>query len=73
MELTSVAGMMDLYLRKIIHPQAHENYRVILKREAGWRIAAQYRWARPTTRSRMRNGMIQINAAARLPPKEFAQ
>jgi hypothetical protein len=22
---------------------------------------------------RMRNGMIQINAAARLPPKEFAQ
>jgi hypothetical protein len=38
---------------------------------AGWRVAA--RWARPTTRSRMRNGMIQINAAARLPPKEFAQ
>ena len=27
--------MMDLYLRKIIHPQAHENYRVILKREDG--------------------------------------
>jgi hypothetical protein len=28
---------------------------------------------RPTNRSRMGNGMIQINAAARLPPKEFAQ
>ena len=24
---------IDLYLRKIIHPQAHDNYRVILKRE----------------------------------------
>ena len=22
---------MDLYLRKVIHPQAHDNYRVILK------------------------------------------
>jgi hypothetical protein len=40
---------------------------------ARWRIAARYRLVRPTTRSRMRNGMIQINAAARLPPKEFAQ
>jgi hypothetical protein len=40
---------------------------------ARWRIAARYRWARSTTRSRMRNGMIQINAAARLPPKKFAQ
>jgi hypothetical protein len=36
---------------------------------AGWRVAARYRSARP----RMRSGMIQINAAARLPPKEFAQ
>jgi hypothetical protein len=26
---------MDLYLRKVIHPQAHENYRVVLKREDG--------------------------------------
>lgn len=26
---------MDLYLRKVIHPQAHDNYRVILKREDG--------------------------------------
>jgi hypothetical protein len=26
---------MDLYLRKVIHPQAHENYRVILKCEDG--------------------------------------
>ena len=26
---------MDLYLRKVIQPQAHENYRVILKREDG--------------------------------------
>jgi hypothetical protein len=26
-----------------------------------------------TDRADMRNGMIQINAAARLPPKEFAQ
>ena len=24
---------MVLYLRKVIHPQAHDNYRVILKRE----------------------------------------
>jgi hypothetical protein len=40
---------------------------------AGWRVAARYRWARPTTCSLMRNGMIQINAAARLPPKEFSQ
>ena len=24
---------MALYLRKFIHPQAHDNYRVILKRE----------------------------------------
>ena len=24
---------MDLYLRKVIHPQAHDNYRVILKGE----------------------------------------
>ena len=40
---------------------------------ARWRIAARYRWARPTTRSRMRNSMIQINAAARLPSKKFAQ
>jgi hypothetical protein len=22
---------MDLYLRKVVHPQAHDNYRVILK------------------------------------------
>ena len=26
---------MNLYLRKIIHPQAHDNYRVILKRDDG--------------------------------------
>ena len=26
---------MDLYLRKVIHPQALENYRVILKQEGG--------------------------------------
>ena len=26
---------MDLYLRKVIHPQAHENYRVVLKRDEG--------------------------------------
>ena len=26
---------MDLYLRKVIHPQAHDNYRVILKCEDG--------------------------------------
>ena len=26
---------MDLYLRKVIHPQAHENYRVILKCDGG--------------------------------------
>ena len=26
---------MNLYLRKVIHPQAHENYRVILKGEDG--------------------------------------
>jgi hypothetical protein len=26
---------MDLYLRKVIHPQAHENYRVILKLDEG--------------------------------------
>ena len=25
---------MALYLRKVIHPQARDNYRVILKREA---------------------------------------
>jgi len=24
---------MNLYLRKVVHPQAHENYRVILKRD----------------------------------------
>ena len=23
---------MNLYLRKVVHPQAHDNYRVILKR-----------------------------------------
>jgi len=26
---------MDLYLRKVIHPQAHDNYRVILKLDEG--------------------------------------
>jgi hypothetical protein len=26
---------MDPYLRKVIHPQAHENYRVILKLDEG--------------------------------------
>ena len=26
---------MNLYLRKVIHPQAHNNYRVILKRDDG--------------------------------------
>ena len=26
---------MALYLRKVIHPQAHDNYRVILKLEDG--------------------------------------
>ena len=26
---------MELYLRKVIHPQAHDNYRVILKLEDG--------------------------------------
>ena len=26
---------MDLYLHKVIHPQADDNYRVILKREDG--------------------------------------
>ena len=26
---------MDLYLRKVIHPQAHDNYLVILKRDDG--------------------------------------
>jgi len=26
---------MNLYLRKVIHPQAHDNYRVILKCEEG--------------------------------------
>ena len=26
---------MDLYLRKVAHQQAHENYRVVLKDEAG--------------------------------------
>jgi hypothetical protein len=24
---------MDLFLRKVIHPQAHENYRVLLKED----------------------------------------
>lgn len=33
---------MDLYLRKVIHPQAHDNYRVILKCEA-WREDAPER------------------------------
>ena len=31
---------MDLYLRKVIHPQAHENYRVILKLDDGSRQEA---------------------------------
>ena len=26
---------MDLYLRKVTHPQAHDKYRVMLKREDG--------------------------------------
>jgi hypothetical protein len=39
---------------------------------AGWRIAARYRWARPTTRSGC-GTMIQIKMGARQPPKEFAQ
>src|SRR5215472_18597902 len=26
---------MDLYLRKVVHPQAHDNYRVILKLDEG--------------------------------------
>ena len=26
---------MNLYPRKVIHPQAHENYRVVLKRDEG--------------------------------------
>ena len=24
---------MNLYLRKVVHPQAHDNYRVVLKRD----------------------------------------
>ena len=26
---------MNLYLRKVVHPQAHDNYRVVLKRDEG--------------------------------------
>jgi hypothetical protein len=26
---------MNLYLRKVVHPQAHENYRVVLKLDEG--------------------------------------
>ena len=43
---------MALYLRKVIHPQAHDNYRVILKREGdeveigpiGIQHGAAWRW-----------------------------
>jgi hypothetical protein len=28
---TPVNGIIELFLRKVIHPQAHDNYRVILK------------------------------------------
>jgi hypothetical protein len=43
---------MNLYLRKVVHPQAHENYRVILKREGdeveigsiGIQHVAAWRW-----------------------------
>jgi hypothetical protein len=24
---------MNLYLRKVVHPQAHDNYRIVLKRD----------------------------------------
>jgi hypothetical protein len=29
---------MDLYLRKVLHPQAVDSYRVILKREDGFEV-----------------------------------
>src|SRR5262249_33451857 len=43
---------MNLYLRKVVHPQAHDNYRVILKREGdefeigsiGIEHGAAWRW-----------------------------
>jgi hypothetical protein len=44
---------MDLYLRKVMHPQARDNYRVILK-DDGIPISALYphRWARSDGTSR---------------------
>jgi len=31
---------MNLYLRKVLHAQAHENYRVVLKREGEFEIGS---------------------------------
>ena len=44
---------MNLYLRKVVHPQAHDNYRVILKRDGdeveigsiGIQFGAAWAWA----------------------------
>ena len=51
---------MDLYLRKVGHPQAHENYRVILKNEDGdfdiGSIGIQHAAAASASRSRTRSG-----------------
>jgi hypothetical protein len=36
---------MDLYLREVIHSQAHDNYRVILKLDEGeFEIGSRARW-----------------------------
>ena len=40
---------MNLYLRKIIHPQAHDNYRVILKGEDGEFEIGSIVWTLPNS------------------------
>src|SRR5215831_16849522 len=34
-DVSNIGGTcgMNLYLRKVVHPQAHDNYRVVLKRD----------------------------------------
>ena len=69
---------MALYLRKVIHPQAHDNYRVILKREgdeveigsignpARCRVGLGNRYRHPDARSgdaRRRQGPQGLHAA----------
>ena len=64
---------MELFLRKVIHPQARDNYRVILKEdgleiEAG-SIGAQHEgWSRDVTEEIVRELRERCSDQGRVPP-----